>query len=569
MTKKKSQSSAFIGSYQRVTEALATYAEWRYLFLLIGLLLVMFLGNSSFLEVGQGSEARIAGVGWSMAESGDLFVPKLNGKPLLDYPPSYYICQSAFFKMLGPTALAAKFPAMLSAIIGAVALYFLVRAMKYSAVTAFLSGLILASSSQYYGTGMNGKVDSMLTMFCILAWWGFYAWGVKEQKRWRYLWFGLLVIGLAGGMMTKNLLGLVIPLSGIGIFMVINDIINRCFHIGRFAMLAIATLLALMPFSLYCYSLYHDFGIAPIRTLLIDNNFGRFIGSVGGEDSEPFYFYVNRIFMLFQPWLIFLVVAIPFHYKRVVKKHSLNSLYALCILLVPFLLLSIASSKRYVYLLPLCGPDAILVGTMFGMFVDGKIIRFSDHVNDLIIRISFYVIFALGVATPITFIVLGIYFDLHGFSRYWAAILMLILTFRVWQLAKPRQEELLLKYLAVIFALIYPNITGIAMAHLDSQESMKSMFVEAKTYKQLYLDRPEEDLLGAAVFYTNKVMPVINLDKDVNSVHEGAAVITQDEQFLLDNRWSYTLYNDKYYLVKCPYQTTTTGEKNEENRSED
>ncbi len=550
MTKSDKHESAFTGSYLRVAEAAQTYEQWRYLSLLAGLLLVMFLGNSWFLQLDGSDEVRVAGIGLNMAQTGNYMVPYLNGRIFLEYPPLYYFCQSFFFDLLGPTALAAKMPSMLSAVIGALAIYFLVRAMKYPPITAFFSGLILASSSQYFNNGMTGMVDSMLAMFAIIAWWGFYAWGVKEQRHWRCLWFVLLVVGLAGGMMTKNLPGLVIPLSGIGIFMVVNDIINRAFHFGRFVMLFLATLLALLPMALYCYMLYCDYGIEPVKTLLVYNNFGRFSGSAQ-QHSEPFYYYFTRMAELFQPWMVFLLIALPFHFKRVVKKHSLNSLYSLCILLVPFILLCISSGKRQVYLLPLYAPDAILVGTMFGMFVEGKIVRFSDRVNDLIIKSSFYVIFALGLITPVVFVILGICFDLPGWGRYWAAVLMFVLTMRVWQLAKPRQEGQLLKYMAVIFAMIYPNITGIALAYRAQNDTFEPMFEAAAKHNKLYLDRPRESIAGAAVFYLHHEVPEINLLNHSSELKPGDAVLTVHKK-LIPADWRQTVYNDRYILAEVP-----------------
>ena len=515
--------STFTGSYRRIAEATAGYQEWRYIVLLLTVLAVMFLGNLVFLDLTGGDETRVSGISRMMYESGDFFLPRLNGVKFLEYPPLFYQLQCISFHYLGFSALAAKLPAALAAAFGACLVYFLVRSMKYSPLTGFLSGLILGSSAQYFGNAVTAMVDSLLAMFCIMAWCGFYSWGVKEQKKRRVLSFVVLVVGLSGGIMTKNLAGLMYPLSGIGVFMVADDLIQRRFKPERYVMLFGAVLLALVIPAAYAWNLYDEHGIEAVKTMFVYNNFGRF-GGAHPDHSEPFYYYLLKLPGLFQPWLVFLLVALVFHFRRVVKKHSVNSLYSLAILLVPLLLLTLSSAKRQVYLLPLAAPAAILVGTMLGMFVEGKIIKFSERVDDLIIKISFYTVFALGIITPVVFIAVGIHLGLDGVSRYWAAVVSLLLMLGVWRLAKPRCEEKLLVYLALIFALIYPNVAGIALAYKAEGESFRPMFeYAADSGDKVVLLSPRESVSGAACFYLGRETEVVN---SFDEVRLGEAVIS-------------------------------------------
>ncbi|MEA4862563.1 MAG: glycosyltransferase family 39 protein [Victivallaceae bacterium] len=546
MTETPVKTSAFAGSYRRVAEATGTYAEWRYMGFLLLLLGIMFLGNTSYVELEGGDETRVAGISRMMLETHESWLPKLNGKLFLEYPPLYYQLQVMSFKAFGVNDFAARLPSALAAAAGACLIYFLIRSMKYSPFTAFLSGIILASSSQYFGTGMTATVDTLLAMFCIMAWCGFYAWGVKEQRKRRPLSFLVLVIGFSGAIMTKNLTGIMYILSGIGVFMVVDDCIKRNFRIERYVMLFFALLLALLIPAAYGWLLYRSAGIEALKTMFIYNNFGRFSG-INPDHSEPFYYYFIKLPGLFQPWLVFLLLALWFHGKRVWKKHSSDSLYMLSILLVPLLLLSCSAAKRQVYLLPLYAPATLLTGAMIGMFAEGKIVQFSQWVNDMIMRVSFYVIFALGLIVPITFVVLGVWLELPGWGRYWAAALMIVMTFRVWQLAKPRREAKLLVYLALIFALIYPNISGIGLSYQSRKNSLRGLFAEAAERDDMVvLIAPRESVAGAANYYMGTYVPEAATAAEVEA---GDTAVFMSKQPPPDGEWANLMkFCDKYYV---------------------
>lgn len=534
--------SAFKGSYKRVAEVTSSYAEWRYWWLLFALLLLMYLGNVLYLALEQGEEVIIAGVSRTMLESGDYFVPRLNGRIFLEYPPLYYYWECLSFRWFGFTAFAAKLPSILSAVVGAHMLYYLLRAMKTSPFTAFLSSLILATSGQYFSCGLYNCVDTLLVLFCIMSWLGFYSWSVKEQKRKRLLFFILLVIGLGGCSLTRNWQGMLIPLSGIVFYMAADDLIQRNFRLERYIMVFFAALLGLLPYLWYCRFLYTEFGWETLFELLRNSGYDRLLSS--GREPE----YLYNVGGLFQPWLIFLFIVVIFHLRRVVRKHAVNSLYSLCILFVPLVWLSYVSGGQHIFLLPLYAPAAILTGVMFGMFAEGKIVKFTNNMNDFIIKVSFYIIFGLGLIAPVAFIIAGLWLGLPGWGRYWAAVLMFILTLRVLSLVKPRHEERLLWYLAVIFALIYPNITGIALADRSADNTLDGMFAGLLDKPgRVYLYLPDETLAGAAAFYLGSDR-IVETGAD-GMIKPGDAVIAP-LRYMNPARWEVREYLNKYMVAE-------------------
>lgn len=324
--------------------------------------------------------------------------------------------------------------------------------------------------------------------------------------------------------------------------MALDDIIQRDFRLERYIMVFFAVLLGLIPYFLYCRFLYTELGWDTLWELLRQNNYDRLFAS--GREPE----YLYNLSGLFQPWLIFLFIAVVFHIRRVVRKHAVNSLYSLCILFVPLVWVSYAAGGQHLFLLPLYVPAAILTGVMFGMFAEGKIVKFTNNMNDFIIKISFYIIFGLGLVAPVAFILTGLYFGLPGWGRYWAAVLMFILTLRVLKLVKPRHEERLLWYLAVIFALIYPNITGIVLAERSRGSTLDEMFagLESKSGR-IYLYSPDETLAGAAEFYLGPER--IGETGSAGMVKPGDIVIAP-LRYMNPARWEVREYLNKYMVAE-------------------
>src|SRR5436305_21972 len=64
-----------------------------------------------------------AGVGRTMADSGDWIVPRLNGQPFLEKPPLYWWTLAAGLRLLGDTDVAARAPSALFAVLTLLAVW--------------------------------------------------------------------------------------------------------------------------------------------------------------------------------------------------------------------------------------------------------------------------------------------------------------------------------------------------------------------------------------------------------------------------------------------------------------
>lgn len=319
-------------------------------------------------------EPRVAAISAEMARSGEVLVPRLNGEPFLEKPPLYFWIGSATFHVFGESTYTAKLPSALAAIGGVILLFILARNMGFSSMTALLSGMMLATSAEYWVIGRRCIIDMLLcfsisgTMLC------FYnvVRGFQDDDRLKtgLLWSAGFVFFLSCAVMTKGLIGLVLPFSVLFFWLISRLILNREFCIKSWGVLFLGSALCLVPTGIWVWLLYENQGWDAVYEVVWLNNFGRFTGEHPGHKA-PFYFYLPKLPAQFLPWTILIPLALIYHYKRIRERDS-NSLFMLCWLVVPFVLLSVASGKRPLYLLPIYPAAALFVAVATGNLIEER-----------------------------------------------------------------------------------------------------------------------------------------------------------------------------------------------------
>ncbi|MPM92895.1 Undecaprenyl phosphate-alpha-4-amino-4-deoxy-L-arabinose arabinosyl transferase [bioreactor metagenome] len=236
-----------------------------------------------------------------------------------------------------------------------------------------------------------------------------------------------------------------------------------------------------------------------LHTVLVVNNFGRFSGSQG-DHAKPFYFYLEKLPTLFWPWFPLLPFAVWYALKRVRRKLDSRYLLLLAFLLVPFLLLCIASGKRIVYLLPLYAPMALLCGAFLARLPD-KARRLLEQYgrNPAVL----WTAGGLFCAALIVFSVL---------SGRWSMIyplLAILFLFGCWRMRDIRWR----KALGICaFALFFAAIDTSTAPYLNRENSLRPLFEacreqERKGNEIILFDSPERTR-GAAYFYLGRNLRV-------------------------------------------------------------
>lgn len=323
-------------------------------------LLVLFAGLWCG-ELESGDETRVAGIAAEMFLSNDYLIPTLNGKEFLEYPPFFYWCVCLMYSLFGMTDFAAKLPGALAAF-GCVMLTFsLAREMKFSEKGAMISALVLLFSSQFLSESRVCRVDMMLNFFILLSLYSFYTF-MKAESPGKCTVGGLLFCtGLTCGVLTKGLIGAVLPGMSIGAWLIGRDVLDRKFRLSGWLYAAAGGIIGLALAGIWYWMLLRCGGEEMFQTVAVENNLGRF-SSQTTDHAESVFYYLQKLPAWFCPWVFLLPFALYCTIRRIAGKRDHTLLFPLLAFLIPFLILCIAAGKRTVYLLPLNAPCALLCG---------------------------------------------------------------------------------------------------------------------------------------------------------------------------------------------------------------
>ena len=151
-------------------------------------------------------EGRYAEIAREMLVLKDYLTPHLNFLPYLEKPPLVYWLTAVSLSLGGLNEWAARAIPALSALGGVLAVYWL-TAKLWGSRTAFLAGMVTATSSGYFLLSHLLTLDMSLT--CFMTWGiGLAYVAVRNQAR-HYLPWAYLALGLA--VLTKGPVGMVLP----------------------------------------------------------------------------------------------------------------------------------------------------------------------------------------------------------------------------------------------------------------------------------------------------------------------------------------------------------------------
>ncbi len=331
-------------------------SDRRLVLLLVGLCLFLFffyLGSRDLWDVDEGMHSVSARY---VVESGDWVTPTYNGEAFLDKPMFFTWLVAISFALLGFTETAARLPAAVVGLCGVLVTFFLGRRM-FDARTGFLGGSVLATTILYLAMSRTVVHDSALALFTTLALYLF--WMAVVDPGHRKACFLLFYVALAGAVLAKGPLGLVLPALVIGPFL----LLTRRLGLIREMQLGWGALIFLVLVSPW-YILMSLRNEGYLSYFLIEKTFGSFTSEESSHPA-PWHFYIPVFLGALLPWSSFLPVAIYRAWRRLAGDHREAILYLLLWVGMMFLFFSVARSKLVTYLLPLMPAVAILIGQVW------------------------------------------------------------------------------------------------------------------------------------------------------------------------------------------------------------
>jgi len=338
-----------------------------------------------------------AAVGRAMYETGDLIVPRLNGSPFLEKPPLYWWVQVALFKLFGLSHGVARLPSALFGILTMLTTYLLGRRLG-GPRQGLLAAAVLGSTALFAEEVERVVVDPALAFFVALVHYGFAILAAPRSaaERRGALWLIALATPLA--FLSKGVVAL-----GLG---VVPPIL---WLLATHRMRALRDLLPLAALGIplfavfvlpWAMALYKAAGWPALQECLLNNTTGRFLenrqGTVYGH-RQPWWYYGSTAPAVLLPWSL----AVPAMLKAgLLRRRTVEGTEAaearsllFTTVLLSIFFLSLAASKRELYLLPLLPAFSVCVS----WWLDGAMER-KDSSWD---RRTLQLLAGLAIALPL------------------------------------------------------------------------------------------------------------------------------------------------------------------------
>jgi 4-amino-4-deoxy-L-arabinose transferase-like glycosyltransferase len=282
--------------------------KYNVLFILIGLVYLIGMFN----DVMEVDAAQYATMSREMLEQGNYLQLFDRGQDYLDKPPLLFWVSALSFKIFGISNFTYKLPSVLFSLLGIFATFQLGRRL-YNREIGYLAALILASCQAWFMTNNDIRTDTILASCTIVAIWQLFLY-LDEQK---FIHLVLGSLGVAGAMLTKGPIGIVVPAISIGFYLLVKRDWRNLFN-WKWLLLPVLVAICISPFL---YGLYQQFDLQPgkiiqgepiqsgVKFYLWTQSFGRITGESVWKDDTTKLFFTHTFLWAFLPWCLLFLVA--------------------------------------------------------------------------------------------------------------------------------------------------------------------------------------------------------------------------------------------------------------------
>ena len=337
-------------------------------------------------------EGRNAEVAREMKESGAWLVPTYNGLDYLDKPAFYFKAVAFSLAAFGNNETAARLP---SAIFGValVTLAFAFVRKIYGTHCGLLAAIVIATTPLYVMNARTVIFDMMLAFFvCGAIFAGYLAEETEGRSRRNGYLLGAASAGLAT--LVKGPIGFLLPLL---VLLVFNRVEGRRGAWRRlFAPLNLLVFFGItLPWFVGLCLAHRDF----FQYGLVEESFHRFTTAKIFHRSQPVYFYLYIVALMFFPWCLLLPEAALAAWK---ERRAIHRADRLCLIwsVVVVVFFSISQSKLPGYILSVAVSSGILVARLFEFAwtaPDGRFARLLRRATLMFAVVCLLLALAVGV----------------------------------------------------------------------------------------------------------------------------------------------------------------------------
>ncbi len=381
---------------------------------------VLYLGLSFMRPLASPDEGRYSEIPREMVSGSDYVTPRLNGMPYFYKPPMFYWIQAASIKHFGINRISLRAPNSLIAVFGIVMTYVAARAL-FDRKTAIFSAAILSTSALYLAMGQIVTLDMAVAVFMSAAMFSFIV-AIKRSGVWRWIWGLSFAAFMAAAILTKGLIGVVIPCSVVFLYMLAIGWRNFWGQFGRadiwLVLAGIALFAAIaLPWHVLAALANPAFenaegflskngdGQGFLWYYIIHEHFLRYIDESTSMRYQPAWFFFALAPVGLIPWIVFAPRALAEYFSDSrgqfrTKNTALLYMIIWAVFIVCFF--SISKSKLPPYITPIYPATAVLLGWWAARLWDGRSRAMPES----------WILAVLGYVSPIAFV--PIYFILQA-----------------------------------------------------------------------------------------------------------------------------------------------------------
>ena len=325
------------------------------LILLIAFGLVWFC-NLEYRKLVNPDEGRYAEIPREMVASGDWTTPRLNGIKYFEKPALQYWMTATAYSAFGEHHWTARLWSALTGFLSVLIVFF-AGSRLFGAQVGWNAALVLGSSLLWVLIGHINTLDMGVSFLLSAAICAFcLAQHDATEERGRHRWMLAAWAALALAVLSKGLIGLVLPGAALAVFI----LLQRDWRLlGRLHLASGLTLYFALtvPWFVAVSIANPEFA----RFFFIHEHFERFLTKEHGRYQAVYYF-VPVLLAGMLPWTMTLIDALARAWRSEPQQNFRPQRFLLVWAAVVFLFFSASSSKLVSYILPMFPALALLVG---------------------------------------------------------------------------------------------------------------------------------------------------------------------------------------------------------------
>ncbi len=329
--------------------------RWRWLLLLT--VAIIWFSNLEYRKLIRPDEGRYAEIPREMVVSGDWTTPRLNDLKYFEKPPLQYWATALAYEVFGEHQWTSRLWTALTGFAGLLLAWF-AGTRLFGREAGLYAALLLGSSMLYAMMAHINTLDMGVTFFITLGIFSLLIAQKEEHATQRRNWMLLAWAALALSVLSKGLMGFVLPGAALFWYSVFNRDITVWKRMHWVSGIAVFLLIT-VPWFVLVIKANPEF----FDRFFIYEHYTRFTTKVHGR-YQPWYYFVPILLLGILPWTLLMFDALLRTWRGSVQKVKAFSPERFLLVWAVFIYLffSVSGSKLPSYLLPMFPALALLMG---------------------------------------------------------------------------------------------------------------------------------------------------------------------------------------------------------------